>query len=71
MSIDEYITKRRAIEPKFNAVAFAHLVKLSPSQVSRLRSRASRPSWDTIEAIHKATNGAVTINDWRTVEVRA
>lgn len=44
--------------------AFAATVHTSHASVSRLCSGKQRPSWDLLERIYRATNGAVTPNDF-------
>jgi hypothetical protein len=39
--------------------------------VSRIRRRKVRPDWDTIEAIKKFTKGAVTADDFQSLEAVA
>lgn len=44
--------------------AFASQVGISQSQVSRLKRGLSRPSWDSLVAIERATGGAVAAADF-------
>ena len=46
------------------ASAFADQVRVSVSTVTRCMNGQRRPEWPTLEAIFKATNGAVTPNDF-------
>ena len=44
--------------------AFGSLVGLSQSQISRIKRGKSRPSWEALAAIEKATKGKVTAADF-------
>lgn len=44
--------------------AFAAIVGMSQSQISRLKRGISRPSWETVAAIERATGGLVTAADF-------
>jgi hypothetical protein len=41
--------------------------KLSRPTISRIRRRIVRPTWETLDLLHKATGGAVTADDFRQV----
>lgn len=43
---------------------FADLVKRERTTVMRWRKGATRPDWEALEAIHEASGGAVTPNDF-------
>ena len=45
-------------------VRFAERIGRSPATVSRILSGVSRPDWETIERIVRATRGKVTANDF-------
>lgn len=49
--------------------AFASLVDLSQSQISRIKRDKSWPTRDVMERIAKVTNGAVTANDFIEIEL--
>lgn len=49
--------------------AFAALVDLSQSQISRIKRDKSWPTRDVMERIAKVTNGAVTANDFIEIEL--
>lgn len=65
MTLDAYLSnlKDEFGRPVTDA-AFGALCGMSQSQVSRLRNGKSRPSFEAIEAIHAATGGEVSPNDW-------
>lgn len=44
--------------------AFALVVGMSQSQISRLRRGISRPSWGTVALIERATGGLVSAADF-------
>ncbi|TPN44425.1 helix-turn-helix transcriptional regulator [Mesorhizobium sp. B1-1-4] len=44
--------------------AFAATVGMSQSQISRIKRGISRPSWDSVAAIERATGGQVTASDF-------
>ena len=44
--------------------AFAAKVGMSQSQISRLRRGLSKPSWDAVAAIERATGGKVKAADF-------
>jgi transcriptional regulator with XRE-family HTH domain len=44
--------------------AFGKLCNMSQSQISRLRNRKSKPSFEAMEAICVASGGKVSPNDW-------
>lgn len=71
MTLDEYIsrTKDEAGKP-LSDTAFGERCGMSQSQISRLRNGKSKPSFETIEAIRVATEGAVSPNDWFLEAVR-
>lgn len=66
MKLSEFLTDRNLTDD-----AFAALVGMSQSQVSRLKRGLSRPSWDNLAAIERATDGAVTANDFMTGQLPA
>lgn len=43
---------------------FAAMSGIKRPTVTRLVKPGAKPSWKHIQAIHKATNGKVTPNDW-------
>ena len=51
------------------ASAFARRIGRSEATVSRILRGINRPDWSTLEAIRKATDGAVTPNDFFDVNV--
>lgn len=51
---------------KMTDEAFAALVGMSQSQISRLRRGLSKPSWESLAAIERATGGVVTAADFMT-----
>lgn len=59
MTLDDFLKKKRKTEAEFAAE-----IGLSQSQVNRLRTTNSMPSWATIEKISAATRGKVTANDF-------
>lgn len=59
MTLSDYLEKKRITD-----AAFAATVGMSQSQVNRLKNGRSRPSWEAIAAIEKATKGKVTANDF-------
>lgn len=59
MRLAQYLTDQNLTDE-----AFAALVGVSQSQISRLKRGISRPSWETVAAIERATGGAVTISDF-------
>lgn len=66
MTLDEYLKTFRHPDGKegLSDTAFAERAGLSQSQVTRLRSGKSKPSFEAIEAVRAASDGAVTPNDW-------
>lgn len=65
MTLDEFITAAKDDNGKpLSDAAFGALCSMSQSQISRLRRRESKPSFEAIQAIHKATGGKVSPNDW-------
>lgn len=78
MTLDEYLNRendRRTSQgkPRISDDAFGKRVGLSQSQISRLRRKDSRPSWETMLAIAKVTRNAVSANaaDWPAKAVEA
>ena len=65
MTLNEYleIAKDENGKPLSDA-AFGMLCSMSQSQVSRLRNSKSKPSFEAMQAIHAASGGKVTPNDW-------
>jgi transcriptional regulator with XRE-family HTH domain len=63
MTLDEFLTKDKTGRELSDA-AFGKLCNMSQSQISRLRNRKSRPSFEAMEAICAASEGKVTPNDW-------
>ncbi|MCP5099895.1 MAG: helix-turn-helix transcriptional regulator [Chloroflexi bacterium] len=59
MTLSDFLESRG-----FTDSAFADLAGLSQPQINRLRRGASRPSLNAIEAIAKASGGAVSPSDW-------
>jgi len=59
MKLEQYLGAR-----KMTDAAFAALVGMSQSQISRLRRGLSRPSWNAVAAIEQATNGNVGASDF-------
>jgi transcriptional regulator with XRE-family HTH domain len=59
MTLDQYLKATGESD-----AAFASKVKLSTSQINRLRRGASKPSWEAVVAIEKATRRKVKANDW-------
>lgn len=51
-------------EQGLTARDFASRIGRDPSTVSRLARNQTRPTWDTVTAIQKATEGLVGPNDW-------
>ncbi len=47
-----------------SVTAFAALINRDPSSVSRVVRGKTRPDWDTLQEIVRATNGEVTPNDF-------
>lgn len=44
--------------------AFGQQIGRTPATVSRLAREKHQPDWSTVAAIERATNGAVTANDF-------
>lgn len=63
MTLDEFLTTDEAGKAMSDA-AFGERCGMSQSQISRLRNRKSRPSFEAMESILAATDGKVTPNDW-------
>lgn len=59
MTLGKYLS-----DHKMTDEAFAALVGMSQSQISRLRRGLSRPSWESLAAIEKVTGGLVTATDF-------
>lgn len=59
MQLSEYLSQHNLTQK-----AFAALIDRDISTVSRLARGETRPDWSTVAAIEKATNGAVTANDF-------
>lgn len=59
MKLETYLRKKNLKDAQFG-----ELIGVSQSQVSRLKSGVSYPSWKTVEAIERATNGKVTARDF-------
>ena len=55
-------------ENKLTDAAFGKLVGLSQSQVNRIKRGVSKPSWDALGAIERATKGAVKAADFMSGE---
>lgn len=63
MTLDEYLSQDDTGKTLSDA-AFGALCSMSQSQISRLRNRKSKPSFEAMEAICTATDGKVSPNDW-------
>lgn len=59
MQLSEYLASRR-----IRLRDFAAQVDLSVPTISKLANGVSRPTFETMEAIRKATDGEVTANDF-------
>jgi len=59
MKLSDFLSERKLTDE-----AFASMVGMSQSQVSRLRREVSRPSWETLAMIERATDGLVGANDF-------
>lgn len=65
MTLDEYLSQAKDENGKpLRDAAFGARCGMSQSQISRLRKGKSRPSFEGMEAIRKATDGEVSPNDW-------
>lgn len=66
MTLDEYLTSYEHPDGKkgLSDAAFGERCGMSQSQVSRLRNRKSRPSFEAMEAIRIASGEKVMPNDW-------
>ena len=65
MTLDEYLSPATDENGKpVSDATFGARCGMSQSQVSRLRNGKSRPSFEAIEAVRKATDGKVSPNDW-------
>lgn len=62
MTLSEYLSERKITDE-----AFAAEVGISQSQISRLRRGISRPSWESVALIERATEGQVTASDFMPV----
>jgi len=69
MTLDDYIRKQIDADKAFTVSGFAAEAGMSHSQLNRLRHGTSRPSLKAMLAIKRASNDAVELNDWHTVEV--
>lgn len=61
MELLEYLRRE-----KLTLAKFAHLIGRSKPTISRIARGLNQPDWQTMNAIEKATAGAVTPNDFRT-----
>jgi transcriptional regulator with XRE-family HTH domain len=59
MTLDQYLANN-----EIPAATFARELGIDPSSLWRLRRGKARPDWKTIDAIVRATRGAVTPNDF-------
>ena len=59
MRLADYLRDR-----KIRNADFAKRIGRSDASVSRLARGLQRPDWDTLEAIRRETEGAVTANDF-------
>lgn len=59
MTLAEYLSSKRITDE-----AFASMVNLSQSQISRIKRGISRPSWSALAAIERATGGEVSASDF-------
>lgn len=59
MTLAEYLSSKKLTDE-----AFAALVGMSQSQVSRLKRGLSKPSWASVAAIEAATAGEVRASDF-------
>ena len=59
MTLNDYLTKH-----DFSDAYFAGLIGCNRTTVSRWRRGVSRPEWEDVQAIVRATSGAVTPNDF-------
>jgi len=59
MTLDDWMHQTRT-KPK----DFAVLIGRDISTVSRLRRGETKPNWETLEAIERATGGKVTARDF-------
>ncbi|WP_181166233.1 helix-turn-helix transcriptional regulator [Mesorhizobium sp. B2-6-7] len=67
MKLAQYISDHEMTDE-----AFAVTVGMSQSQISRIKRGISRPSWDSVAAIERATGGQVTASDFaQTADVSA
>lgn len=63
MKLQDYL-RRHQLSPK----AFAERINVSSVTVTRYMTGARRPDWDVMSRIVDATDGAVTADDFLTVE---
>jgi len=59
MKLADYLSSRGLTDE-----AFASLVGMSQSQISRIKRGISRPSWSAVEVIERATGGEVSASDF-------
>lgn len=59
MKLHDYMASTQITDAEF-----AKAIGRNQSTVSRLRSGKTRPDWETLNLIAKATNNAVTPNDF-------
>jgi transcriptional regulator with XRE-family HTH domain len=63
MTLNEYLSTDE-IGKRLTDEAFGKLCNMSQSQISRLRNRKSKPSFEAMEAICIVSGGKVSPNDW-------
>lgn len=63
MKLDEWLKSNN-----LTAAAFADISGLSQATISRAINGKRRPDWSTLDTIMAATNGAVTPNDFVSLE---
>lgn len=68
MKLTDYLARQKKNDPAFSQVTFAAALGISQSQVSRLASGESRPSFKIVEKIERVTGGAVSFSDFRMPE---
>jgi len=66
MTLSDYLLSRQLSD-----AAFARQIGVTRQAVYRYRRRVQPPAWSVLEAIHKATEGVVTPNDFLSVEETA
>ena len=59
MKLAEYLSQEKLTDEAFGA-----LVGMSQSQISRIKRGVSRPSWETLAAIERVTDGSVRAADF-------